>query len=163
MFGHLFGTRGRIGRLEFLLLVPYSIAAALIGASIGLVQFRSLPDAISDLGWEALLPTLLCPIEHLEGAGLILILFLIWCALARGFAVKRLHDRGRSGGWLWLVVAAAAISLAAPFVDTPLWRYGALTVAAAAFAWLMVEMFFLPGTPGENRFGAPPPPIRLPI
>jgi uncharacterized membrane protein YhaH (DUF805 family) len=47
--------------------------------------------------------------------------------------VKRLHDRGKSAWWLLLL----ALPLLGPM-------------------WLLVELLFLPGTPGENRFGGDP-------
>jgi len=66
-----------------------------------------------------------------EGIGLISLfagLALIWPSLAAG--AKRCHDRNRSG-WFQAIVLIPII--------------GAL--------WLLVELGFLKGTDGENRFG----------
>ena len=54
----------------------------------------------------------------------------LWISLALG--VKRAHDRGRSGLFLLLLFV--------PLLNL----------------WPMVELLFLPGTPGENKFGADP-------
>ena len=57
----------------------------------------------------------------------------LWPGIA--VSVKRVHDRDWSG-WFLLV--------------------GLIPIAGAI--WLLVEAGFLPGTPGRNRFGPPPPP-----
>ena len=43
--------------------------------------------------------------------------------------VKRLHDRNKSG-WFWLLNMIPLVNI-----------------------WMFIEMYFLAGTPGENRFG----------
>lgn len=78
-----------------------------------------------------------------------------WIFLAT--AIKRLHDRGRSGWWI------------VPFVLVPrlLFHFSDLFPASAWFApidwaisalwlWGLVELFIVPGTSGHNRFGADP-------
>lgn len=57
--------------------------------------------------------------------------FLVWSGICVG--IKRCHDRDRSG-WFLLVCLI-------PFI-------GGL--------WLMIELYFLRGTVGPNRFGADP-------
>jgi len=58
----------------------------------------------------------------------------LWPGLA--VATKRLHDRNRSGLFL--------LTLLIPFVN-------------AIFAiWILIEIWFLKGTDGENRFGPDP-------
>jgi uncharacterized membrane protein YhaH (DUF805 family) len=54
--------------------------------------------------------------------------FMIWCSLA--VAVKRWHDRGKSG--LWVLIHFV------PFLG---------------WLWALVELGFLEGTPGPNKFG----------
>ena len=56
----------------------------------------------------------------------------LWPGIA--VAVKRAPDRDRSG-WFLLV----------------------MLIPIAGAIWLLVELGFLPGTPGANRFGPPPP------
>ncbi len=55
----------------------------------------------------------------------------IWINIA--ISIQRLHDRDRSGFWL------------VPMLLIP-----------GGFIWMIVELGFLPGTPGPNRFGPPP-------
>jgi len=47
--------------------------------------------------------------------------------------IKRWHDRDKSGWWMLIVLI--------PLVGN---------------IWFLVELGFLPGTPGPNRFGPPP-------
>ena len=57
-------------------------------------------------------------------------------------AVKRLHDRDKSAWWLVLWWAISGIG-------------GALTFGIASFVvaiWMLVELGFLEGTPGQNRY-----------
>ena len=64
-------------------------------------------------------------------AGAVMIAVLIWPSLAVG--VKRCHDRGRSG---WFVLI------------------GLVPIIGAI--WLLVDVGFLKGFEGENRFGPDP-------
>ncbi len=66
-----------------------------------------------------------------EHGALVLYPFFFWIAVA--LAVKRLHDRGRSAWWL--------LTALIPII-------GAL--------WLIAELFFRRGAPGENQYGADP-------
>ncbi len=70
---------------------------------------------------------------------------------------KRLHDRGRAGWWgfvfVWALVESALTIDAMPSAVTPL-GYVAGAVLIAAQIYLM----FMPGQPGQNRFG--PNPVR---
>jgi uncharacterized membrane protein YhaH (DUF805 family) len=73
----------------------------------------------------------------LGGAGLIgclLWLALLWPSLA--VSVKRCHDRNKSGLWLILMYLAC------------------FTVIGAL--WPLIELGFLDGTPGPNKFGPSP-------
>lgn len=56
---------------------------------------------------------------------------LLWPALA--VAIKRWHDRDRSGWWVLV-----------------------LLVPVVGWLWMLVVNGFLPGTPGANRYGPPP-------
>lgn len=77
--------------------------------------------------------------------------------------VRRLHDRNHSGWWLLafgllplLVAAGFYVSslLAEPYSG---WAFfGGFAVAMALSLWASIEIDFLPGTPGPNRFGPPP-------
>lgn len=90
---------------------------------------------------------------------------------ACAFAVKRLHDRGRPGTWIWaliapfaLVFAGQATQLAGAWTDvygTPVFVPGALGWALYAAAGVMAlvaafELGIREGNRGENRFGPDP-------
>jgi uncharacterized membrane protein YhaH (DUF805 family) len=61
-----------------------------------------------------------------------LLVFMIWASIA--ISLKRLHDRNRSG-WFFLIFLIPIIGM----------------------FWLMIEIAFLRGTQGVNRFGPPQP------
>ena len=63
-------------------------------------------------------------------AGIVLYIPLVWASLA--LSAKRLHDRNRSA-WFMLLFLVPLVGL-----------------------WPMVEIYFLPGTQGPNRFGEDP-------
>src|SRR4029450_3135561 len=102
--------------------------------------------------------------EHrFEFAGLTLVLLvilyipLIWVGLAVG--AKRLHDRDKSAWWLLLFYAVPSIlSSAAARLGG-----GGIILHLVSFAitiWAIVELGFLRGTIGPNRYG--PDPLPLP-
>jgi uncharacterized membrane protein YhaH (DUF805 family) len=77
-----------------------------------------------------------------------------WCYVAA--SIKRLHDRNRSG-W-WMLPFLVAPGLYGQFKDLGD-SYPAAFVGLAmsiAFIWGYVEMCFLRGTNGPNRFGPDP-------
>ena len=118
-------STGRVGRFRFVL-----GAACLIGAW-----------AVTDL----LLP-IPAWIHALVAAAL------VYC----GFCVlsQRLHDRGRSGWWSGLILAAFA--LAWPPLLTPLSLTPLAGVATAALAVIAFDLAVLPGQKAFNRYGAAP-------
>ena len=118
-------STGRVGRFRFVL-----GAACLIGAW-----------AVADL---------LLPIPGWLHA-------LVAAALGYcGFCVlsQRLHDRGRSGWWSGLILAAFA--LAWPPLLTPLPLTPLSGVATAALALIAFDLAVLPGQKAFNRYGAAP-------
>ncbi len=157
----LFGCRGRIGRAEMLIFVPFTLGWAFLAASIWYTQFSDLEGAVEDLGWEAVLPTLLDPLPHLIATIVILGLIILWCMVASAIIVKRLHDRDWSGYWLLLLMTAPVTLIAlAVVMPPPPGPTGFAEGALAALALVIMlaflrELFFLPGTKGENRFGPP--------
>ena len=72
--------------------------------------------------------------------GWILELAILWPSLAN--SVKRCHDRNKSGWWLVAYYLAC------------------LTIIGAL--WPLIELGFLDGTPGPNRFGPSPKGIANP-
>lgn len=77
--------------------------------------------------------------------------------------VRRLHDRNKSGWWLlifWVAPfaclwAAQALTEAAPTGVVP--ALGVIALALFLEIWGLFEIGLLRGSPGENRFGPPPP------
>lgn len=70
--------------------------------------------------------------------------------------VKRLHDRNKSGHWLWLYYGLP--NLLAIFVfDDFSGLMAAITLVILGVAiWALVDLGFLRGTTGDNRFGPDP-------
>lgn len=98
-----------------------------------LVQIAvQLVAKVIDFGLVAVLgPELIGRIIFAVIIGVPFIVFVIWASLA--VSLKRCHDRDRSG-WFLLISLIPLV--------------GAL--------WLIVELAFLKGTSGENRFGPDP-------
>jgi uncharacterized membrane protein YhaH (DUF805 family) len=92
----------------------------------------------------------------------------LWIIFA--LSVKRLHDRDRTGWWLAVKYPAIVVaiglgwaSLAQPYGErVPLSTVAVFTVIATAglVLWLFVEIGFLSGTKGPNRYG--PDPVGTP-
>lgn len=97
------------------------------------------------------------------GLGAIFILN-IWINLA--VSVKRLHDRNRTGWWiaalyltLFLAIALGAATMMQPEGQRePLNGMAVTAVLAVSFLmiWMFIEIGFLKGTQGPNRFGPDP-------
>lgn len=137
--GLLFSFAGRIGRGRFWLgtILGLVITMAIIGAGAALVPWSEViikgadgqaitnPDGSYQLDWSnaKLLPGYIA-------YGLSLLLG-IWIGLAVN--IKRLHDRGKAGWWVLLMLI--------PF---------------AGFIWWLVDLGILEGQPGLNKYGDNP-------
>lgn len=86
---------------------------------------------------------------------LIFSLLAAWIFLAT--SVKRLHDRDRSGWWVvpFFVAPTIYLHFADRLGDSPL-TLALQLVAFVLWVWGFVELLFLKGTAGSNRFGADP-------
>lgn len=98
-----------------------------------------------------------------SGAGgliaLIVIGLLLWAA-SIPVTVKRLHDRGKSGHYAWLLYISSLIGGA---VDpwTPAMQvnpFGMIVtlITVAIGLWFFIELGFFRGTPGPNAYGPDP-------
>jgi uncharacterized membrane protein YhaH (DUF805 family) len=155
----LFRFKGRINRK------PWWLASLAVGIATSLIT-AILEFAASVSGNMAVDPgtQLLEPTGILGLAVLAVGLANTWIAFA--LCVKRLHDRDRTGWWLvWqslilvLAVILIVVAIAVPNEQAPLWDALAGGTSVAAFAisvWLFVEIGFLRGTQGPNRFGPDP-------
>ncbi len=89
-------------------------------------------------------------------------LFALWNLAFAAGAIKRCHDRGRSGWFLLLYYIPALSAFCSSGIgldDLPI----GFSIALGLFvnvpvSWVFVELAFLPGTRGPNRFG--PDPLR---
>ncbi len=129
IFGFLFGLDGRVRRLHYWLgAIGLNVGYwAIMGTAIWLCK-PALTTNGGDTGegWAAALLLML--------GGAVLGLVYLWCGLA--IAVKRTHDRGRSGWWVLLYMLAS------------------VTVIGAV--WPFIELGILDGTPGPNDYGPSP-------
>ncbi|MBR1195407.1 DUF805 domain-containing protein [Bradyrhizobium sp. AUGA SZCCT0240] len=103
------------------------------------------------------------------------VIAMLWINAAT--TAKRLHDRNRSGWWAIAVLIVNPLSYVyyALFfglyfgVDVSAAREMLLVMGAVALSvlqtWMVIELFFLIGTDGRNRFGTDPTrnPPKLPI
>jgi uncharacterized membrane protein YhaH (DUF805 family) len=152
----LFGFKGRIQRLY------WWVATIAVGAVAGIVTTllehfaRSSGEFIPDAASGEIAPT------GIFGAAITAIgLANLWINLA--LSVKRLHDRDRTGAWVFLqillvflAVIMIIVAIAVPKEQNGPWVMLAGLTGAIAFAfsvWLFVELGFLRGTRGPNRFG----------
>jgi len=89
---------------------------------------------------------------------IIVVFFIVSWISALAIGVKRLHDRDRSGWWILLfyfgptVLAAAQNSTADGSLASTVLGLGTFAI----WVWALVELGFLRGTSGPNRFGPDP-------
>jgi uncharacterized membrane protein YhaH (DUF805 family) len=153
----LFSFKGRIQRLYWW--VATIAVGAVAGIATTLLEYfaRSSGDFIPDPGSGEIAPT------GIFGAAITAIgLANLWINLA--LSVKRLHDRDRTGAWVFLqillvflAVIMIVVALAVPKDGRWVMLAGLTGAVAFAFSvWLFVELGFLRGTQGPNRFGPDP-------
>jgi uncharacterized membrane protein YhaH (DUF805 family) len=159
----LFRFQGRIGRARYwlatLIILGSMISALLLLAAICLgLGIPTGPLTINLIGISASFQlddndaaTGLFP--HI--ANILLTLGFAWFYAAA--SIRRLHDRNKSG-W-WMVPFIVATGLYSEFGGRLGGSWAAVAVGIAvyiAFIWGLVEMYFLKGTHGSNRFGGDP-------
>jgi uncharacterized membrane protein YhaH (DUF805 family) len=142
----LVSFKGRINRARYLV-----VQLALL--ALWLALWLELPFRISSQ-WTDL---------HIDWA---VTIAMVWINAAT--TAKRLHDRDRSGWWAIAVFIVNRLSyiyyglfLGLAFgVDISATRELLLVMLAVALCllqtWIIVELFFLTGTDGRNRFGPDP-------
>jgi uncharacterized membrane protein YhaH (DUF805 family) len=78
-----------------------------------------------------------------------------WCFTA--IAIKRLHDRNRSGWWMVLFfIAPPLLEKLWDWLDNPTAAFMVSLVGFVLSVWSFVEIFCLRGTREPNRFGSDP-------
>lgn len=139
----LLSFKGRINRARYLV-----VQLALL--TVWLVTWFKLPAPSNALHWAFAIT-------------------MLWINTAT--TAKRLHDRNRSGWWAVAVFFVNLLSytyyslfIGLYFgVDISIAKELLLVTVAVALpllqTWVVIELFFLPGTDGRNRFG--PDPLSL--
>jgi uncharacterized membrane protein YhaH (DUF805 family) len=155
----LFSFKGRIRRLHWW--VASLAVGAVVGIAVSILQFAPKLTGNVMIIPETQQPQPTGPFAVALGA---IAIANIWINFARG--VKRLHDRDRSGWWLvlqFVILTVALIVFVAGFVmlqdqAIPTYVVGSVVGLAGLIItfWLFIEMGFLRGTRGPNRFGADP-------
>ena len=133
---------GRSSRSE---LIAYLFASLLVSVPVSFVTGLLLPHDQHQLIMNGLTVLLAVPLPAL--------------------LVRRLHDSGRSGAWVWLAVLVFAVWLARTVISYTLGMGARLSFDS--WTWLLdwlvilanltsVLLALLPGTKGPNRFGEDP-------
>ena len=155
----LFGFKGRITRL-------YWWVTSLVVSVVAGMLTQSLQFWAREMGAGAIdTETGMFEPSGAFGIGVgVIALFNLWINFA--VSVKRLHDRDRTGWWIAVVYLAimVAIVLGVATLTQPEGQRAPLNAVAVAavFAasclmiWMFIEIGFLKGTQGSNRFGSDP-------
>lgn len=144
VFGLLFRLNGRITRSQFWLgqlALMGAIGVVFIVWFMGLatfaVGFEKLPKGQQNLA-------ALSAVWGLVLAICISAMISFWMGTA--LAVKRLHDRGKSGWWIFAFGVPAMFAVMAPFKPV-------LVIAGIAKLWYIFELGFMKGDLGPNMYG----------
>jgi uncharacterized membrane protein YhaH (DUF805 family) len=128
----LFGYKGRINRAKYWLAALIYIAAVVAAALIGYA-----------LGWGAML--------------VLMVLVGIGCFVSGVFvAIKRLHDRDKSGWWLLLFYGVPVVLDGIARLPVAEGSYVLPILSFGISIWALVELGFLRGTVGPNQYGLDP-------
>ncbi|PAY08999.1 MULTISPECIES: DUF805 domain-containing protein [Bradyrhizobium] len=161
---YLFGFKGRVNRAKFwlgtLIIVCWMmfLAALVVLAGLGGKTgsfgfniddiFRAFdPDSYKSLTWAGL-PTLL-----VKACGTFLF---VWVYIA--VAIKRLHDRDKSGWWMvpYFAIPGLMSQFGGRLPDESYVMMAAGTIVFVLYFWGFIELAFLRGTSYPNRYGPNP-------
>lgn len=161
MFQYLFSFKGRINRAKMWLF--YFGSFFVIGVMMLLENWYGRAEGLGDFfGGRLMWP------HTVLGYGIAALLIALTLAYLLSYVavvLKRLHDRNKSAWWLLLFfgvpIAFFALMLTWPAATQAFLKGAAAGVIAFAVTWLtiawyFVELFFLRGTAGDNRFGPDP-------
>jgi uncharacterized membrane protein YhaH (DUF805 family) len=168
---YLFRFDGRINRaLLWQALLIVAVLVALLGLISQVIHHVSATAALKfslkldfDFGLDVLFKALDPRTYRLQASGDRAILVLnalgavlfFWIYLAT--AIKRLHDRDRSGWWIVLFFFVPGLLFYVwDWLPEANWFLPFDLAIHALWLWGIVELFFLRGTSGSNRFGPDP-------
>jgi uncharacterized membrane protein YhaH (DUF805 family) len=82
------------------------------------------------------------------------LMMLVFLLVVLGNQVRRLHDRDMSGHWIWLFSGLPGLlGGIGRVVHDPRAAMFCAVVSGLVMLWAYVELGFLPGSDGANRFG----------
>lgn len=153
MLKNYFSFKGRLNRKPYWLrnLALYGIAIVIyLIVILGFVGFSSVQGAAG-------LPGGTFAVMGLFGL-LILPLILAFYVATFSLAARRLHDRNKSGWWLLGYVAAFAGigGVIENFGEESTIGLVATLLGLLLFLWYLIELGFLKGTVGANKYGPDP-------
>lgn len=114
------------------------------------------------------------PRQMMAGIGSAVIIYLLWALVSLAFfipnlavTIRRLHDTGRSGFWVWLFWGPYLLSIVLSFMSASTMAASGEEAGASALAgivglaWLagclvLLVFMFLEGTKGPNEYGPDP-------
>lgn len=143
----LFSFAGRLNRGKYWLVILINVIVWLAFAIIALTLGAGF-EQFGSMGGVGLAAGLI---------GLAAIVFSIWTGLAS--AVKRLHDREKSGWWILLFwVVPAILNIVASTTMADLAGIAVTIVSFGISLWGFIEIACLKGTTGPNAYGPDPLP-----
>ncbi|MGH6909229.1 MAG: DUF805 domain-containing protein, partial [Phenylobacterium sp.] len=158
---YVFRFEGRLNRANFWLAIPIILCLMMVLGILVLISSKlfggpasinfRVDDIFSALDPESYRSLSAASLSKAVIKAIGTPLFL-WIYLA--IAIKRLHDRNKSGWWMLLFFVFPG--LFDQFADRLGDSYAVQFVAFVVCVWGFVELCFLRGTKGTNRFGADP-------
>ena len=155
----LFSFKGRIQRLYWWLAsLVVAVVAGMMTSTLDFVA-QSYGMGMVDPDTQQFEPT-----GPIAAALFLIAIANIWVNFA--LCAKRLHDRDRTGWWmllqalvLFVALALVVVAFVVPEEQSKTWfavAGVAGVIALGVSLWLFVEIGFLRGTQGPNRFGPDP-------
>jgi uncharacterized membrane protein YhaH (DUF805 family) len=156
-WGHyLFGFGGRLNRRPYWLSIPVAFgflaAAVVIALPYVIIEHPDASDPAKKLSPFGI-ATIACEC----------LLVLAYVVFAFALMVKRLHDRNRSAWWIvpFFLVPELLELIADPNSHPPIamptaLRLSLISIAVGLSLWAFVDLGFLRGTVGDNRYGPDP-------
>jgi uncharacterized membrane protein YhaH (DUF805 family) len=169
----MYSLRGRAGRREFLITHTYIVAIAI---AVFIFMSGLLPGSLGEeariiwlnVGGRPLRYFLFFKGANEEQFALLCVIGLFWLFYAvtlASVAVRRLHDRGRSGFWMLGMFVAyfvknppdqILVQLPLPHNVVPFVIEGLRIVYLLASMWYVIELGAFPGERSDNRYGPEP-------